>query len=109
MHQFDQKMYRVEVLDNSNYFVIAYSKVHAIVELVNMNIKNGIMDYAGEYDTKNVHLLSNREMNNIIIEYNYATEDTESDTLLNIFKDLTKFEDGKQEFFGVVGDDFIAY
>ena len=45
-HQFDQKMYRVEVLNNDNYFVIAYSKVHAIVELVNMNIKNGIQDYA---------------------------------------------------------------
>lgn len=39
-------MYRVEVLNNDNYFVIAYSKVHAIVELVNMNIKNGIQDYA---------------------------------------------------------------
>ena len=30
-------------------------------------------------------------------------------TLLNIFKNLTKFEEGAQEFFGVVGDDYVAY
>ena len=34
-HQFDPKMFRIEYDDKANYFVIAYSEVHAIVELVN--------------------------------------------------------------------------
>ena len=108
-HQFDQKMYRVEVLNNDNYFVIAYSKVHAIVELVNMNIKNGIQDYAGEYDTKNVHLLSDEEMNNIVIDYNYAKDVKEQETLLEAFIGLTEYKENTVDFYGVVADDFIDY
>ena len=108
-HQFDQKMYRIEVLNRDNYFVIAYSKVHAIVELVNMNIKNGIQDYVGEYDIKNVHLVNNEEMENIIIDYNYVKDTIEQETLLEVFEDLTKYEEGVLDFYGVVADDFIDY
>jgi hypothetical protein len=104
-----QKMYSVEVMEGCNLFVIAYSKEHAIVEIVRMNIKDKVEDYPSEYTIDDVKELSNSEMENIIIDYNYVTEDTESDTLLNIFKYLTKFEDNKEEFFGVVGDDYIAY
>jgi hypothetical protein len=108
-HQFDQKMYRVEVLNKDNYFVIAYSKVHAIVELVNMNIKNGIDDYAGEYDIKNVHLVRNKEMENIIIDYNYVNDVIGQESLLEVFEELTKFEERGLDFYGVVADDFIDY
>jgi hypothetical protein len=104
-----QKMYSVEVLKGCNLFVIAYSKEHAIVEIVRMNIIDKVEDYPSEYTIDDVKELSNSEMENIIIDYNYVTEDTESDTLLNIFKYLKKFEDNKEEFFGVVGDDYIAY
>lgn len=108
-HQFDQKMYRVEVLNKDNYFVIAYSKVHAIVELVNMNVKNGIDDYAGEYDIKNVHLISKKEMRDIIIDYNYVKGIIEQESLLEVFEELTKYKDGHVDFYGVVSDDFIDY
>lgn len=104
-----QKMYSVEVLKGCSLFVIAYSKEHAIVEIVRMHIKDKIEDYPSEYTISNVKELSKMDMEDIIIDYNYATGDTESDTLLNIFKDLTKFKHGAQEFFGVVGDDFVAY
>ena len=104
-----QKMYSVEVLKGCSLFVIAYSKEHAIVEIVRMHIKDKIEDYPSEYTISNVKELSKMDMEDIIIDYNYVTGDTESDTLLNIFKDLTKFKHGAQEFFGVVGDDFVAY
>ena len=104
-----QKMYSVEVLKGCSLFVIAYSKEHAIVEIVRMHIKDKIEDYPSEYTIDNVKELSKMDMEDIIIDYNYVTGDTESDTLLNIFKDLTKFKHGAQEFFGVVGDDFVAY
>ena len=102
-------MYSVEIMKGCNLFVIAYSKEHAIVEIVRMHIKDKIEDYPSDYTIDNVKLLSKDEMDEIIIDYNYATEDEESDTLLNIFKNLTKFKEGVQEFFGVVGDDYIAY
>jgi hypothetical protein len=108
-HQFDQKMYRIEVLNNDNYFVIAYSKVHAIVELVNMNIKNGIKDYAGEYDVKNVHLLDSEEMEGIVVDYNYTKDTIEQETLLEVFEDLIKYKEDNTDFYGVVADDFIDY
>lgn len=104
-----QKMYSVEVLKGCNLFVIAYSKEHAIVEIVRMHIKDKVEDYPSEYTIDNVKELSKSDMEDIIIDYNYVTGDPESDTLLNIFKDLTKFKHGAQEFFGVVGDDFVAY
>ena len=104
-----QKMYSVEVLKGCNLFVIAYSKEHAIVEIVRMHIKDKVEDYPSEYTIDDVKELSKSDMEDVIIDYNYATEDSESDTLLNIFKDLTKFEEGAQEFFGVVGDDYVAY
>ena len=104
-----QKMYSVEVLKGCSLFVIAYSKEHAIVEIVRMHIKDKIEDYPSEYTISNVKELSKMDMEDIIIDYNYVTGDPESDTLLNIFKDLTKFKHGAQEFFGVVGDDFVAY
>ena len=105
----EQKMYSVEIMKGCNLFVIAYSKEHAIVEIVRLNIKDNVEDYPSDYTIDNVKLLSKDEMDEIIIDYNYATEDEESDTLLNIFKNLTKFKEGVQEFFGVVGDDYIAY
>ena len=108
-HQFDQKMYRIGVLNNDSYFVIAYSKVHAIVELVNMNIKNGIDDYVGEHDIKNVYLISNKEMKNIIIDYNYVKDITGQESLLEAFEELTKFKEASLDFYGVVADDFIDY
>ena len=104
-----QKMYSVEIMKGCNLFVIAYSKEHAIVEIVRLNIKDNVEDYPSDYTINDVKILSKDEMNEIIIDYNYVTEDEESDTLLNIFKDLTKFKEGVQEFFGVVGDDYIAY
>ena len=104
-----QKMYSVQVLKGCNLFVIAYSKEHAIVEIVRMNIKSNVQDYPSEYTIDDVKELSKKEMEDIIIDYNYATEDEESDTLLNIFKNLTKYREGEDEFFGVVGDDFVAY
>jgi len=104
-----QKMYSVEVLKGCNLFVIAYSKEHAIVEIVRMHIKDKVEDYPSEYIIDNVKELSKSDMEDIIIDYNYVTGDPESDTLLNVFKDLTKFKQGAQEFFGVVGDDFVAY
>lgn len=104
-----QKMYSVEVLKGCNLFVIAYSKEHAIVEIVRVHIKDKVEDYPSEYTIDNVKELSKSDMEDIIIDYNYVTGDPESDTLLNIFKDLTKFKHGAQEFFGVVGDDFVAY
>ena len=105
----EQKMYSVEIMKGCNLFVIAYSKEHAIVEIVRLNIKDNVEDYPSDYTINDVKILSKDEMNEIIIDYNYVTEDEESDTLLNIFKDLTKFKEGVQEFFGVVGDDYIAY
>lgn len=108
-HQFDQKMYRIVVLNNDSYFVIAYSKVHAIVELVNMNTKNGIQDYAGEYDIKNVHLMSDEEMEDIVIDYNYAKNIKEQETLLEAFIELTDYKENAIDFYGVVSDDFIDY
>ncbi len=108
-HQFDQKMYRIEVLNNDSYFVIAYSKVHAIVELVNMKVKNGYPSYAGEYDTENVHLLSNEKMRDIIIDYNYVKDTIEQETLLEVFEELTEYKENTADFYGVVADDFIDY
>jgi hypothetical protein len=105
----EQKMYSVDVIDGCNLFVIAYSKEHAIVEIVKMYENDGVEAYPFEFSLDDVTELSKKEMKKIIIDYNYATNDEESDTLLNIFKDLTKFTIGKKEFFGVVGDDFIAY
>ena len=105
----EQKMYSVEIMKGCNLFVIAYSKEHAIVEIVRLNIKDNVEDYPSDYTINDVKILSKDEMNEIIIDYNYVTEDEESDTLLNIFKSLTKFKEGEQEFFGVVGDDYIAY
>ena len=108
-HQFDQKMYRVEGSDKDNYFVIAYSEVHAIVELVNMHIKNGELAFAGEYDIKDVHLVSKKEMKDIVIDYNYVKDVTGQESLLEAFKELTKFKKGKLDFYGVVSDDFVDY
>ena len=71
---FDQKMYRVEVNTKGSYFVIANSEVHAIVELAHMYIKNGAQAHAGEYDIKNVHVVSEKEMEDIIIDYNYVKD-----------------------------------
>jgi GDP-D-mannose dehydratase len=108
-HQFDPKMYRIEGSDKGNYFVIAYSEVHAIVELVNMHFKNGYLAFAGEYDVKDVHLVSKKEMKNIIIDYNYVKDVTEQESLLDAFKELTKFKKDKLHFYGVVSDDFVDY
>jgi hypothetical protein len=108
-HQLDQKMYRVEVLNKDNYFVIAYSEVHAIIEVVNMNLKQGITDFPGNYDIKNVYLVDERDMEDIIIDYNYAKDTLEKESLFEIFTELTAFEDGVPEFYGVVGDDFVDY
>ena len=108
-HQFDQKMYRVEGATKDSYFVIAYSEVHAIVELVNMHIKNGVQAHAGEYDIKNVHAVNEEEMEDIIIDYNYVKDVIEQESLLEAFEELTKFEEGKPDFYGVVSDDFVDY
>ena len=105
----EQKMYSVEVMVGCKLFVIAYSKEHAIVEVVKMNSNLGVLDYHFEYGLEEVEELSEKEMEDIIIDFNYHTEKEESDTLYNIFKDLTKFRKGKQEYYGVVGDDYIAY
>lgn len=105
----EQKMYSVEVMVGCRLFVIAYSKEHAIVEVVKMNSKLGVLDYPSEYGLDEVVEISRKEMQDIIIDFNYHTEKGESDTLYNIFKDLTKFRKEKQEYYGVVGDDYIAY
>ena len=87
-------------------FIYEYEKQISDEDFVESEAKERISQIKTIDDVKE---LSNSEMENIIIDYNYVTEDTESDTLLNIFKYLTKFEDNKEEFFGVVGDDYIAY
>lgn len=109
MHRFDQKMYKINVYKNDHYFVIAYSKTHAIVELVNFNIENGNLDFAGEYNVKDVHLMTEKEMSEIIIDYNYTKDKVEQETLLDAFKELTKYQDNTPEFYGVVSDDFVDY
>lgn len=91
----EQKMYSVEIMKGCNLFVITYSKEHAIVEIVRLNIKDNVEDYPSDYTIDNVKLLSKDEMDEIIIDYNYATEDEESDTLLNILS----FSDNLFEFF----------
>lgn len=108
-HQFDQKMYKVNIHKNDHYFVIAYSEVHAIVELVNILKSMNIQTNAGEYKVENVHEMSKEDMEDIIIDFNYVTESNKQESLLEIFEDLTKFEDNKFDFYGVVGDDFIDY
>jgi hypothetical protein len=102
-------MYGVEGANKDSYFVIAYSEVHAIVELVNMHIKNGVKAYAREYDVKNVRLISKKEMEDIIIDYNYVKDVIEQESLLEAFEELTKFKKGKLDFYGVVSDDFVDY
>lgn len=102
-------MYSVNIGDNCNEFVIAFSKEHAIVEAVNSHIKLGNTDYPTDYKVDNVIEVSKKEMKDIIIDYNYITEEEKSDTLYNIFKELTKFKDGELDFSGVVGDDYIIY
>lgn len=107
-HRFDQKMYKVTRSDNS-FFVIAYSKVHAIVEIVNNNIKNGIGDYAGEYDIENVSKVTKKEMKDIVIDYNYVKNIVQQESLYKAFKELTKYKEGESDFYGVVSDDFVDY
>lgn len=108
-HQFDQKMYRVSSDSNDSYFVIAYSEVHAIVEVVNNNIKNGLNDYVGEYKIENVSEVSEEDMEDIVIDYNYVKNVVNQETLLEAFEELTKYKEGELDFYGVVSDDFIDY
>lgn len=113
-HQFDPKMFRIEYDDKANYFVIAYSEVHAIVELVNFfnkDLKNDIDTFilAGEFDVSQVHLVSKKEMKEKTIDYNYATDSLKRENLYDVFKKLTKFKQNAPDFYGAVGDDFIDY
>ncbi len=104
-----QKMYSVEVAEGCNEFVIAYSKEHAIVEVVKGHIALGTDDYPSDYSLDIVKEVSKKEMKDILIDYNYATDKEETDTLYNIFKTLTKPNGVELEFFGSVGDDYIMY
>ena len=48
-------------------------------------------------------------MNNIIIDYNYAKDVKEQETLLEAFIGLTEYKENTVDFYGVVADDFIDY
>jgi hypothetical protein len=105
----EQKMYGVEISEGCTEFVIAYSKEHAIVEAVNSHISLGTNDYPSDYTLDMVREIQKNEMKNILIDYNYITEKEETDTLYNIFKNLTKTNGQELEIFGAVGDDYIMY
>ena len=43
------------------------------------------------------------------IDYNYAKDVKEQETLLEAFIDLTEYKENTVDFYGVVADDFIDY
>ena len=107
----EQKMYSVSIGENCNIFVIAFSKEHAIVEVVNSHIENNIIDYPTDYSVNDVKELSPKEMKKIIIDYNYVTEKLEKVDLYTLYKRLIKLgiKEGELDFYGVVSDDFVIY
>ena len=48
-------------------------------------------------------------MKDIIIDYNYVKDVIEQESLLEVFEELTRFEEDCLDFYGVVADDFIDY
>ncbi len=104
-----QGMYAVEVEKDCHVFAIAFSKEHAIVEVVKSHNELGIEDYPTDYKVSMVKKVSEEEMKNIIIDFNWVTEEDCSETLYEIYKDLVKYEDNKPDFYGAVGDDYISY
>lgn len=105
----EQKIYKVNTGNDCNFFVIGYSKEHAIVEVVNLQIDRNILCYPSDLNKEDVKEVSKKEAGVIIVDYNYATEEIGTTSLEEIFKLLTDNDPQEPEFYGVIADDFVDY
>lgn len=103
-----RNMYSVEILEDCRYFVVAYSKEHAIVEacsfMSNVEVK--------EIPLSNCNTISKEEAEDIIIDHIYPNNNytDKSIDFLYLFENIDDIvENNGKEYYGVVGDDFIAY
>lgn len=102
----EYKVYSVNIGSNNYYYVIALSKEHAVIEVVSF-IKNlGQKDNPTDYDISDVKELTNEEIEDLIIDYNYITKSYEKISMKEFFEEaLQQVED----VYGVVCDDFIIH
>lgn len=102
----EQKLYQIKTGGNDNYYVIAFSKEHAIVELVTMLRCLGQEDNPTEYSVGDVTEITKDYAEDVIIDYNYITESYEKESLSEFFESVLEKE---EDIYGVVCDDFIIY
>lgn len=102
----EQKVYSVDVFNKDYYYVVAFSKEHAIAEVVNMLRNSGQKENPTDYSLEDVKHLTDEEMEDIVIDYNYITESYEKTSLKEFFEEIIEQEN---DIYGVVCDDFISY
>lgn len=95
------KLYKVNLHEDCNYYILAYSWEHALVlmaELVN--------EWPDEFNKDDIVELSKKEYKNIIMDYNFIEDKTEQVSIGDYIKRKNKTGELKH---GVLTDDFVNY
>lgn len=95
------QLFKVNVVDDNNFYVLAYSWEHALVLVAEMS--NVPPD---EYRKEDVKEVSSQEAKETPIDYNYLTDKREGETLYQYAK--RQFE-ADPPIYGVITDDFVSY
>lgn len=95
------RIYKVNINPGSSFFTIAYSWEHAIV------LTTAICGELPEDFSKNdIEKISKKDAREIIIDYNYITENEEKEDLYSFYKNCLISE---KPVYGVITDNFIKY
>lgn len=98
-----RSVYKVNVFDDCNYFIAAYSWEHAIIELTRNNPEGFIAFQVEGFTEKNIKTLSELEMEDEFIEYIYPKDEKRVVNISELIDELGC------NFYGILGDDFISF
>jgi len=95
------KIYKVAIVNNECLYVFAFSWEHALVLSAEL-----MKEYPDEFTKIDVEKIPLKDSSNIVIDYNYITQETKKESLKDYYKRVQKTN---IPIYGVISDNFIEY